>query len=186
VCSDLGVFVTDNYGLSWSALQTGMPAVVVLDLDLIVSSRQLFAGTHGRSMYVYDLNQLGPADADGDGRNNLADCRPDDATVFASPGEVSGLGFGSDRVTLSWSSAAPAAGSATEHQVLRGLLAGLPVGGASESCLVTGTTASSVADADLPPGDAGFWYLVRAKNACGTGTYGEASGGTPRVGTVCH
>jgi hypothetical protein len=185
VCSDLGVFVTDNYGRTWSALGTGLPPVVVLDLDLIEPSRQLFAGTHGRSMYVYDLSQLGPADADGDGLDNLADCRPDDPTVFAPPGEVAGLAFGSDRSTLSWNSAAPTSGSATEYQVLRGLVAGLPVGGTSESCLVPGTLASSVADADVPVGGTAFWYLVRARNVCGTGTYGSTSGGSPRIGTAC-
>ncbi len=185
VCSDLGVYVTDNYGLSWSALGTGMPPVVVMDLDLIESSRQLFAGTHGRSMYEYELSQLGPADADGDGRDNLADCRPDDPTVFASPGEVSGLVFAADRLTLSWESAAPTAGSATEHQVIRGLVAELPVGGASDTCIVAGTLASSATDSEDPPANAAFWYLVRARNACGTGTYGSTSSGSPRLGTAC-
>jgi photosystem II stability/assembly factor-like uncharacterized protein len=185
VGSDLGVYVTDNYGLSWSLLGSGMPAVVVMDLDLIESSRQLFAGTYGRSLYVYDLNQLGPGDADGDGRDNLADCRPDDPTVFASPGEVSGLVFAADRLTLSWNSALPSAGAATVHQVLRGLVAELPVGGASDSCIVAGTPASSVTDTDVPLADAAFWYLVRAGNACGTGTYGSTSGGSPRIGGAC-
>jgi photosystem II stability/assembly factor-like uncharacterized protein len=185
VGSDLGVFVTDDYGLSWSALGTGMPSVVVADLDLIQSTRQLFAGTYGRSIFVYDLNQLGPADADGDGRDNLADCRPDDATVFAAPGEVAGVAFGADRVTLSWESAAPAAGSATQYQVLRGLVSELPVGAASETCLVSGALAASVIDADVPLEGAAFWYLVRARNVCGTGSYGTRSDGSPRAGTVC-
>ena len=185
VCSDLGVYVSDNYGLTWSPLGTGLPHVVVHDLDLIASSRQLFAGTHARSMYVYDLNQLGPADADGDGRDNLADCRPDDPGVFAAPGEVSGLGFDSDRSTLSWTSAAATAGSATVHQVVRGLVSQLPVGGASDACLAVGTLASSVTDSELPPVDDAFWYLVRARNACGTGSYGTASDGTPRLAVVC-
>jgi hypothetical protein len=69
--------------------------------------------------------------------------------------------------------------------VLRGLVAELPVGGASDSCIVVGTPAASVTDADLPPGGAAFWYLVRAKNACGTGSYGSTSGGAPRIGTAC-
>jgi len=151
----------------------------------LILAAMTFAGTHGRSMYVYDLNQLGPADADGDGRDNLADCRPEDPTVFASPGEVSNTMFGADRLTLSWSSAAPTAGSATQHQVLRGLVAELPVGGASDSCIVAGTLASSVTDSDVPPAGAAFWYLVRAENACGIGTYGATSGGSPRVGAAC-
>ncbi len=185
VCSDLGVYVTDNYGLSWSALGSGLPPVVVLDLDLIQSSRQLFAGTHGRSIYVYDLSQLGPADADGDGRDNLSDCRPDDPTVFATPEEVSGLAFGADHITLSWDSAAPTSGSGTVHQVLRGLVGELPVGGASDSCVAPGTPASSLADASVPPDGEAFWYLVRAENACGAGTYGSTSAGDPRAGTGC-
>jgi hypothetical protein len=185
VCNDFGVYVTDDYGQSWAALGTGMPPVVVMDLDLIQSSRQLFAGTHGRSMYVYELNQLGPADADGDGRDNVADCRPDDSTVFALPGEISGLAFGPDRVTLSWTPAIPSAGSATQHQVLRGLVSGLPVGGASDACIVAGTPASSITDPALPPAEAAFWYVVRAKNACGTGSYGTTSAGSLRLGSVC-
>jgi hypothetical protein len=47
------------------------------------------------------------------------------------------------------------------------------------------TLASSVTDAGVPPAGAAFWYLVRAKNVCGTGTYGSASGGSPRLGTAC-
>jgi photosystem II stability/assembly factor-like uncharacterized protein len=184
-CSDVGVHVSDDYGKDWSALGTGMPASVVTDLDLIGSTRQLFAGTYGRSMYLYDLAQLGPADADGDGSDNLADCRPDDPTVFAAPGEVQGLTVGADRTTLSWISAAPASGSSTTHQVLRGLLAALPVGGPSDTCIVTGTLASSAVDPEVPPAAGGFWYLVRARNACGVGSYGTDSGGSPRAGTAC-
>lgn len=185
VGSDLGVFVTDDYGASWSLLGAGLPSVVVPDLDLVHPSRQLFAGTHGRSMFVFDLDQLGPADADGDGTHNLADCRLDDPAVFAAPGEVAGLSFGDDRATLSWISAAPGAGSGTQHQVLRGVVGELPVGGASDACLASGITSSSIADVTVPPPGSAFWYLVRARNACGTGTYGAASHGSPRDGVAC-
>ena len=178
VCTDLGVYVTDDYGASWSVLGTGMPPVVVHDLDLVDGTRQLFAGTHGRSMLVYDLDQLGPADADGDGSDNLSDCRPDDASVFAAPGEVAGLAIGTDKITLSWSPAG-------EHQVLRGLVAELPVGGASDACLAASTSAASIVDASVPPEGAAYWYLVRARNVCGTGSYGTSSSGAPRAGTAC-
>lgn len=177
VCTDVGVWVTDDLGASWSELGTGMPHVVVHDLDLIDGSRELFAGTHGRSSFVYDLDQLGPADADGDGAHNVADCAPDDATVFAVPGEVSGLAFG-DGQTLAWDSAVPATGSATLHQILRG--SELPVGGSSDVCLAAGTPATTLTDPDVPLAGTAFWYLVRAKNACGIGTYGTA-----RPGTAC-
>jgi hypothetical protein len=186
VGSDLGVHVSDDFGRSWSDLGTGLPGVVVQDLDLVSSSRELFAGTHARGMYHYDLNQLGPADADGDGADNLHDCDPNDAGVFAAPGEVSGLAVAADRVTLSWSSAAPAAGTATTHQVLRGSIAALPVsGGATETCLSAGTTTATLVDPAMPSPGAGLWYLVRAVNACGTGGYGTTSGGQNRSSAVC-
>ena len=136
-------------------------------------------------MYVYDLNQLGLADADGDGRDTLADCAPDEPGAFAAPGEASGLALDSDRSTLSFSSAAPAAGSTTEHQVPRGLVAELPVGGASDFCVATGSLSSSVSDTDVPPVDAAYWYLVRVRNACGAGGYGSTSAGSPRLGVAC-
>ena len=73
----------------------------------------------------------------------------------------------------------------SEHQVLRGLVANLPVGGASDTCIDAGTLASSVEDADVPAADDAFWYLVRATNVCGTGSYGLASGGSPRLAGAC-
>lgn len=45
-----------------------------------------------------------------------------------------------------------------------------------------GTTLS---DATVPAPGAGFWYLSRGKNACGNGTYGTQSNGTPRTTTTC-
>jgi photosystem II stability/assembly factor-like uncharacterized protein len=185
VCSDLGVFVTDNYGESWSALGSGMPLVVVHDLDLVQVSRQLFAGTHARSMYLYELSQLGPADADGDGSDNLTDCAPDDGGAFAAPGEVGGLVLGAGGA-LGWSSLAGAAGSATTYQVLRGRTDELPVGGGvSETCLVSTTATPAASDPDAVREGQGFWYLVRARNACGIGSYGETSAGEPRESAVC-
>ncbi len=186
VCTDIGVYVSDDYGGSWSELGSGLPRVVVHDLDLVDSSRELFAGTHARSMYRYDLDQLGPADADGDGADNVNDCAPADSGAFAPPGEVGGLDVEADRVTVTWTSAGPAAGPATVHQVLRGRLDGLPVsGGAGEACLSTGTTAVSLADPEVPPAGEGVWYIVRAVNSCGVGGYGAASTGQERSSSTC-
>jgi photosystem II stability/assembly factor-like uncharacterized protein len=57
VGNDAGVYVTHNLGGTWAALGSGMPNTVVSDLYLHDPTRKLVAGTHGRSMFTYDLNQ---------------------------------------------------------------------------------------------------------------------------------
>ncbi|HET9300151.1 MAG TPA: hypothetical protein VFO11_09400, partial [Candidatus Polarisedimenticolaceae bacterium] len=58
-----------------------------------------------------------------------------------------------------------------------------PVGGAAETCVSSGP-ASSFTDASLPPLGAAYWYVVRAKNACATSSYGDATAG-PRLSGTC-
>ena len=124
-------------------------------------------------------------DDDVDGHGNVCDCAPSDPGAFATVSEVSGPTLGADKQTVSWVSQVAATGSGTVHQLLRGALGQFPVGsGASEVCLSTSSAASFV-DASAPVAGSGYWYLVRAKNACGTGTYGTASGGSPRVSSTC-
>ncbi len=185
-CTDIGVYVTDDWGVSWLPMDGGMPPIVVHDLDLVPSPRTLFAGTHARSMYSYSLTQLPPPDRDGDGTINVLDCAPDDGGAFAVPAEVTGLIVAPDEQTLSWSVLSPNAGSGTSYQVVRGIAGEWPVGsGGSESCLETGTPALSGSDSSLPPAGSAFWYLVRAKNSCGNGGYGLTSAGGPRPATAC-
>jgi hypothetical protein len=126
------------------------------------------------------------ADADRDGYFACgADCDDHDAGVFAIPAEVTGLRFAADGSSLDWDSALPGSGSATVHDVLSGVVAELPVGsGAAETCVET-TAASSIVVSDVPlPGDV-TWYLVRGRNPCGDGTYGNASDGTLRESPAC-
>ena len=56
--TDLGVFVTRNLGGTWVALGGYMPVQPVWDLELHQASRQLFAFTHGRSVWKLDLNSI--------------------------------------------------------------------------------------------------------------------------------
>ncbi|HET9299902.1 MAG TPA: hypothetical protein VFO11_08140, partial [Candidatus Polarisedimenticolaceae bacterium] len=129
-------------------------------------------------------NAIDPDD-DNDGVADGSDCAPLEAGSFALPREVSGVTFAADKVTLKWSSAAPGAGTATVHDVLRGNLHDLPVGtGASQVCLVSGQTGTSTTDLVRPSAGQGAWYLVRGRNGCGSGTYGAASSGT-RVSSTC-
>jgi len=113
-----------------------------------------------------------------DGLDN--DC---DGTVdgpAAKPQEVTRLTVGSDAATLSWGAAG------ATYDLLRGALADLPVGNKpSETCRASGNTTTTATDASVPAVGRGFWYLVRAVNPCGRGTYGSASGGAESVSTAC-
>jgi hypothetical protein len=136
-----------------------------------------------------DGDGLGDAcddDDDDDGVDDIDDCAPLDDGAYAAPQEVTGLLFGADGATLSWNSAAPSAGPQTHHAVLRGALSELPVGtGSSETCLHPDVPGSSLPDKQHPATGCGSYYLIRAYNVCGVGTYGFESSGAERLSTVC-
>jgi hypothetical protein len=144
----------------------------------------VLSGTQRDHDIVWYVNELDYTDADGDGMRDDLDCRPGDASAFAMPGEIRSLRF--DPVgRMSWSTEAPRSGSGTVYDVLRGPIGELPVGsGPGETCAVQGTTATSLLDSPPAPG-AGFYYVVRGKNACGSGTYGATSGGAERTSLAC-
>jgi hypothetical protein len=106
------------------------------------------------------------------------------------PGEVTNLRMQSDKATLVWDLVA-GAGAGTVYDAARGNLAGLPVGpgGGDESCVANGVAAATASDTTLPPPGGGFWYLARAQDPCGSGTYGfEERRGLPpaeRVTATC-
>ena len=105
------------------------------------------------------------------------------------PGEVPNDLFSADGRTLAWD-AIPGAPAGTVYDVARGLVRELPVGaGASEGCLAPGSMAQSVADGAAPAAGQAFWYIVRGRSACGTGTYGyAATNGVPtteRITPAC-
>lgn len=114
-------------------------------------------------------------DGDGDGAGDACDCAPGDPGANEIPHEVVELFVsGVSPTTLSWRDASPQAGSDLFYDITTGTLGGFaadPFGDAS--CLAADLTGTSYEDtrADPPPGD-GYWYLVRAKNVCGTGTFG--------------
>ena len=57
VATDLGVYESFDLGGSWHALGSNLPNVVVTVLAVQSSTRQLIAGTYGRSFWSYDLDQ---------------------------------------------------------------------------------------------------------------------------------
>lgn len=64
VGTDVGVYVSFNRGQSWQRFMSGLPTVPVNDLKIHPRDRELIAATHGRSIWIVDINaleQLNPA-----------------------------------------------------------------------------------------------------------------------------
>jgi len=127
------------------------------------------------------------ANQDYDRAGDLCDCGPQDYDVFWAPGEVGGLVLGADLVKdqLGWSTQEYESGQATVYTVARGLLSELPVGsGASEICRASALSGTRLVDSSIPPLADGYWYVLRASNACGVGTYGFTTAGDERGGPI--
>ena len=132
-----------------------------------------------------DLDGDGTGDAcdldiDGDGTLNADDCAPRDRTN-SPPGEVANQRLAPDKQTIQWDASV----LASRYDVVRGDLTALPVGpGGGDEVCYGGVSAATTTDATTPAASSGFWYLVRADNACGNGSYGMGTTG-PRITTTC-
>jgi photosystem II stability/assembly factor-like uncharacterized protein len=56
--SDVGMYVSYNSGQSWWVLGEGLPVLPIGDIKIHPTTRELVAGTYGRSMYKIDLNAI--------------------------------------------------------------------------------------------------------------------------------
>ncbi|MFI5407605.1 MAG: WD40/YVTN/BNR-like repeat-containing protein, partial [Nitrososphaerales archaeon] len=56
VGSDVGMYVSFNSGQSWLVLGEGLPILPIGDIEIHPTTRELVAGTYGRSMYKIDLD----------------------------------------------------------------------------------------------------------------------------------
>lgn len=148
----------------------------------------LETGADGR-MYVVSLNRgaiyrLGPRpgaidDADGDGADAACDCDPADAGAYAPPSEVPRLRIaGVLPTTLGWDSQSASAGAGTTYDLVTGDVADLrATRDFSSACTLRRDLAApalSDPQADPAPG-AVRYYLTRAANGCGGGTFGDAA-----------
>jgi hypothetical protein len=187
--NDAGVYLSDDGGASWSPMNGGMPYVAILDLELHAPTRTVYAATHGRSAYAFDLAQLPPADGDADGVDNNHDCAFADPGAFALPGEIGTvmLATGATEETiLSWPGLAATAGPGTTYDVATGELSSLPASGFGGSVpLACGLLIPTASDPSVPPVGAGWYYIVRGRNACGAGSWGLNSAGQERISTAC-
>jgi hypothetical protein len=99
-----------------------------------------------------------------------------------APSEVHNLTLSANKISMSWTLVP----TATAYDVLRGNVPALPVGpgGGDERCFPN-IAIPQYTDPNGPALGVGFWYVVRAENSCGTGSYGNRSNGTPRASTTC-
>src|SRR6185503_11849165 len=113
-------------------------------------------------------------DSNGNGSGDACEC--------VTPAQVVSLSVGSgSKDTVSWS----AVSLATGYDVLRGALAGLPVGpGAGDEVCQPNVPGTSTTDANNPATGSGFWYLVRARSLSCIGPYGNSTNGA-RTSTTC-
>ena len=58
VATDLNVWYSENDGVSWDIVGNDLPFTIIRDLKLHEPSNMLFAGTFGRSLHSYDLDNL--------------------------------------------------------------------------------------------------------------------------------
>ena len=58
VATDTGVWYTTDEGITWDIVGDNLPVVPVFDIKIHHSTQYLYAGTYGRSMYKFDLNQI--------------------------------------------------------------------------------------------------------------------------------
>jgi hypothetical protein len=120
-----------------------------------------------------------PRDDDVDGHADTVcggdDCNDQNNQVWRPPSEVTGLDVTQgDPANPSWDSQAVLAGPSTIYDLVSGAIGATAPGvslGAS-SCLQSATSTTHVDSRAVPPGSVAFWYLVRARNGCGTSSYG--------------
>ncbi len=97
-------------------------------------------------------------------------------TPVAGAGPAAGVGL-PNKTTVQWASTP----GATAYDVVRGSVAQLRAAGSFSSavgaCVGNDVAATSLADAHLPPAADADWWLVRAVNSCGPGTYDESAPG---------
>ncbi|MCS6967097.1 MAG: glycosyl hydrolase [Cytophagales bacterium] len=58
VGTDHGVYISFDRGTSFSAMSKGLPAVAVHDLRIHPREKKLVVGTHGRSIYIADVQHI--------------------------------------------------------------------------------------------------------------------------------
>jgi hypothetical protein len=125
------------------------------------------------------------ADDDGDAFSECqGDCDDGNAEAWSAPGAVMGLGFVDDDATLTWGPPAQTGAMIVTYDTLR---APQSSGFATTmTCVESDDADTSSTDLAVPSPGSVAYYLVRAQNACGLGSAGTASDGSPRTAGNCQ
>ncbi len=93
IATDFGVYMSNDDGTTWVALDQGMPAVTpVHDIDFHQATRKLAAGTHGRSMYSITIACPDIVDTDGDDVMDFCDNCPSTSNPGQEDADSDGIG----------------------------------------------------------------------------------------------
>jgi len=122
-----------------------------------------------------------PLDADGDGHAALLcggnDCNDANPQVWLAPVDVTSLMLsGASGTSVTWDGQGQLAGPETTYDLASGALPAPGTGFSlvPNTCLLSDSSSTSFVETRPDPAnDTGFWYLSRARNSCGTGTYGS-------------
>jgi len=170
---------SDRCSVEQDEIRFGVGFGVVTDLENGPDGRlYLLSAFPGRLFRIGPRHGSFP-DPDTDGVDSACDCAPSDAGSFASPVEVHHLGISAAAPqALGWDAQAAASGAGTTYTLVTGDLAALRSdGGYGSACTFRqGETQPWVVDGRPdPPAGSGYYYLSRAENACGAGTFGSGT-----------
>jgi len=123
--------------------------------------------------------------SDGDGFGDACDCADFDADVWSIPGEVPTLSFGPGTDSVSWTQPAQLGGSpgSVVYDSMGSLTASDFVVG--QFCVESDSEDTESSLGQEPQSGQLYVYLVRAENACGRGSIGNATAGSRPVAADC-
>jgi hypothetical protein len=109
------------------------------------------------------------------------DCDDGNPSVWSLPGETGPLVF-SDRTTLSWDVPEQPGASTVRYDVARTVVG---VFGSGETCVASDLLDATAIASESPVEDAIDFYVVRARNDCGHGSWGLVAAGSERSVAAC-
>ena len=95
VGTDVGAYVSLDRGATWQRFMAGLPTVPVYDLKIQPRDRELIAATHGRGIWIVDINALSQITA-ANATAPLAVFKPTTAYQYGEPlfdGQSTGQGI---------------------------------------------------------------------------------------------